>query len=450
MKKISLGLVSNVSSGVSTRRQNRTVSLWAVTICLLMTGLNLSAQTCQKIAVASLIKRMPQPWPNALEALKNRDNTDEHFRPYADEMRVLLAQIEQPNPVTMRKQKEAQAMSDKFKQDGVDQMTDEQKLAYAKQQNIGGMQGNIDFAQKMQDPAFRKKFEAMSPQEKMALMQQQGMMKTPAPPQQSSNPMQADMQVLLQDPAFRAKWQKMSPSEQQAYIENYKKSKVYDANKRPAPQGQSQGSLMDAFEEDTTKPNSPMSDATQQTRNLGNALKEMLSLVQNTVDQFDQSSEKNNADQQTALNESLKKQNAEGIAMAKKQGKSGVAWIFTNPKADHEIRLQFLNKNLTLANTTLASLSGEWSKRQTQLNILSTVYQAAMNKISFGETFYSDDKQLQNLSNLAGQQALIFASLKDIDELFHRATIMAAKAQDALEAENQVTVGPRELTMDGS
>ncbi len=74
-----------------------------------------------------------------------------------------------------------EALGTQMQNDHVQQMNDDQKLQYAQnnQQLNGGNPDAIAWAQKMKDdPAEKAKFQAMTPDQKMAYMQQNGLMKS--------------------------------------------------------------------------------------------------------------------------------------------------------------------------------------------------------------------------------------------------------------------------------
>lgn len=369
---------------------------------------------------------------------------------YADQIRVLTDNIKQLNPISVRMQQQAVATDAKFKADGVDKMTDTQKLTYAKQQNLGGAgSGNrIDFAQKMQDPAFRKQFEAMTPQQKMALMQQQGVMTAPATVPQTSNPMQADMVAMMQDPAMREKWKNMSAAEKQAFIEQQKKAKGYNESKRPSqPKTDAGGGFGDMLDSpaSATPASAPIGLAIAKTRALQEALTDLAKSVKAMADQQQQQDEQAMATMQKAIQEAGKKQISDGIAEAKRQGKTGVSWLLTNPAEDHRIRMDALQQLQRLDNTTLTTAAAEWTKRQVSLKKIIAEYQTAMTSIQYGESLFADDKQFQNLATLSGQQATVFSALQDIDTAFNKMASQAAKTQDLLVGEGKMTIGPRQF-----
>ena len=412
-----------------------------------------NAQTMQKIDMPATIGSVPQVYLSVQEAFVNMNggNTYGRFQPFGFDMQALADKIPTPNPVTLRVKQLAIAQDQKFKADGLDKMSDSQKIDYAKQQGLGGPDAanRLTFAQKMQDPEFKKKFDAMSPQEKVAVVQQQGMIKQQPTMPVSGNPMQTDMMAIMQDPAMREKWQKMSPDEKHTFIENYKKSKGYDESKRQnqAQSGDS-GGLGNML--DDNSPSKPASlsladDAIFKSKNLIDVVNSNITFSQNTADQFKQNDAKIQSDLQLALTDLGKKATAEGIAEAKQQGKTGVNWVLTNPQGEHILRLQFLNKRVAAGNAALAALTSEWNNRQANLKTLAADYQAAIAKINFGEALYSDDSQLQSLAVLAGYQGGIFSGLKQIDENFYACSLASSNIQRDLNDENLMQIGARQL-----
>lgn len=422
---------------------------------LLISGLLTSgamAQLPQRADIGLLLNQLPKLPTTTQEALAliGPGKTDRYLS-YADALRELTEKTKQPNPITLRKQGQAQATDARFKADGVDKMSDTEKIAYAKKENLGGAgsSNRIDFAQQMQDPAFRKQFEAMTPQQKMALMQQQGVMAAPAAPPQTSNPMQADMMAMMQNPAMRERWKNTSPAEKQAFIEQQKKAKGYDASKQP-PQPQTGtsggfGDMLDGPATPTGPATAPVGVAITTTRSLQESLTELAKTIQAMADQQQQQADQTQATIQKAITEASKKQMAEGIAEARRQGKSGDAWVLTNPAEEHQIRLTALQQQQRNDNTTLATTTTEWTKRQTALKKLVADYQTAMNNIQYGESLFSDDSQFQNVAALTGQQVAVFSALQKIDDLFSKITRLAAQTQNLLDDEGKMKISPRQL-----
>ncbi len=411
-----------------------------------------SAQTPQRTDIGSLLTQLPKLPATTQDALAMGTNLSDRYLSYADQLRGLMEKIQTLNPISIRMQKQAVATDAKFKADGVDKMTDDQKIAYAKKEKLGGAGSGdrIDFARKMQDPAFQKQFEAMTPQQKMALMQQQGVLAAPAAMPPTGNPMQADMMALMQDPAMRERWKNMSPAEKQTFIEQQKKAKGYDESKRRSQPktdagGAGFGDMLDGPASATPAPSAPVGVAIAKTRTLQEALTSLAKTIKALADQQQRQDDQAMTALQQAITEAGRKQSAEGIAEAKRQGKSGVAWLLTNPDEDHRIRVMFLQQRQRQDNTTLTNAAGEWANQQAALKKLIADYQSAMTGIQYGELLFGDDSQFQNLATLSGQQATVFGALQDIDTTFNRIAAQAAKTQDLLLDESKVTIGPRQF-----
>lgn len=414
------------------------------------------AQTPQRLDFIALLNRVPKPPANTQDALQLSQQPNPYY-PFANEMSALQEKLKQLNPVSVRKQNGAIAMDAKFKADGVDKMTDSQKLDYAKKNNLGGdgSGARIDFAKQMQDPAFQKKFQAMSPQEKMAYMQQQGVMQTPSTAPQSSNPMQADMMAMMQDPAMREKWKNMSPAERQAFIEAQKKAKGYDSSRRPAAaqsnSDQGFGSLLDDSPSTlkTTTGASAVTVALSKSKAFQDAVIAAAMTIKALSDKQTQQTDQAKADLQKTIQAMYQTNAKEGLAEAKRQGKSGNNWILTNTVLEKQTRVGACQQRQRLDNTTLTTAATEWSTRLATLQQAATDYQTAMNAIGYGEALFSDDSQFQNLATLSGYQAAVFGGLKDIDEAFNQMAKLAAETQTDLTSEQKASTGPRQLIMTG-
>ena len=420
-----------------------------------------TAQTPQHVNVGSLLDRVPKLPTTTQEALTiqkaaetNGRNADKYLS-YADEMQALSDKIKDLNPISVRLKNGAIAIDAKFKADGVDKMNDEQKIAYARQQKLGGAgsDGRLAFAEQMKDPAFQKKFQAMSPQEKMAYMQQQGVMQAPAAVPQTSNPMQAEMVAMMQDPAMREKWKAMSPSERQVFIEERKKAKGCDASRKPATtQTAASGSFDSMLDDGPSKPAaapSPANIALVKSKAFMDALVAVSSSIKTLVDQQKQQEEQAKANLQKVLQESAKTQISEGIAEAKRQGKSGQNWVLTNPALERQTRIAACQQRQRADNAALAATTAEWTKRLTALRQTSADYQLAMTAINYGESLFNDDSQFQNLATLSGHQASIFMALRDIDQSFGQLANQSAQTQTNLLDETKLTAGPRQLMQAG-
>lgn len=425
--------------------------------CVLL-SLTAAAQTPQKINIGSVIDRMPKLPASTQEALtiskaaEAGGRTADRYQSYADELQALSEKIKELNPISIRIQNKAIATDAKFKADGVDKMTDDQKIAYARQQKLGGpgSDGRLAFAEQMKDPAFQQKFQAMTPQEQMAYMQQKGVMKAPASIPQTSNPMQADMVAMMQDPAMREKWKTMSPTERQAFIEERKKAKGYDASRRPAATQTSTSGSFDSMLDDapTGKPSasaSPVTNALTKSKAFQDALVAINTTIQNLALKQNQQMDMAKANLQKVLEELVKQQSVEGKAEAKRQGKSGLNWVLTNPALERQTRIANCQERQRTDNASLVTIAAEWTSHLAALKQTATDYQAAMTAINFGESLYKDDSQFQNLATLSGHQQAILMALKNIDEAFGQLTNRTAQTQTNFLDESKLTAGPRQL-----
>jgi hypothetical protein len=149
---------------------------------------NASAQYIQKIDVVPYFAKVPTPPSTAKECYDKATysngsfNIDNVFKAPKDEIETIIKNINTPNEAFKQNANNVKSLTDQMQKDNVQSMTDDQKMEYMKThgQNVQGMpsQGRIDFAEKLKDPAFKAQFEKMSPQEKMAYMQNNGVMNT--------------------------------------------------------------------------------------------------------------------------------------------------------------------------------------------------------------------------------------------------------------------------------
>ncbi|WP_375444500.1 hypothetical protein [uncultured Fibrella sp.] len=406
------------------------------------------AQTPQRTDFTALLSQMPPLPGNAQSALAFSQQPSPYL-PYSDKLRSILDAIQQPNPVSQRAVQKGMAMDAQFKADGVDKMTDAQKIAYARQKNLGGpgSDNRLAFAEQMKDPAFQKRFQAMSTQEKMALMQQQGVLAKPAAVPQTSNPMQADMVAMMQDPAMREKWKNMSQAERQAFIEQQKKAKGYDTSRRPsAPTSDTSGSFADMIDGPSTAASgTPVMNAIDAVDALQTALTNLAKSTQTLAEQQLQQANQRQAAMQRTLTEAEKVQQAEGMAEAKRQGKSGQNWVLTNPAADRQIRVNAGTEQQKADNLTLSTAHSQWTQQQGVLRQAIATYQKAMTAINYGESLYADDTQFKNLTTLAGKQAAALSALQSIADSFSKVALLSATNQTNLINNSQPVSSPRQL-----
>lgn len=420
------------------------------TLLLLLLTLPALAQTPQRTDMAALIGRMPKLPTSTQEALSSTLQANPYQR-YGDELQAILVKIQAANPLTIRAQQKALATDAQFKADGVSEMTDDQKIAYARKKQLGGasMDGRMAFAQKMNDPAFQKKFQAMSTSGKMAVMQEMGATPKPVATTQSSNPMQADMTAMMQDPAMRAKWQAMSPAEKQAFIEERKKAKGYDASKRPAAKqaDDNGGSFADAIDSPgpATAAGSPLQVAIGKAQALQKALSDLAQFMQKQADSQLAQTNQRVAARTKAQADALAQQEREGMAEAKRQGKTGINWVLTNTRQDRQILLSSSQQQQQIDVSTLISAAREWAAKQAILILLNADYQSSMEVIKYGEAFFNDDSQFQNMGVMAGQQATAIGALQRINTVFDELTNRAAQNQTDLNSNSQVMTVERQL-----
>jgi len=132
----------------------------------------------------------PKECYTAITEDKGNYNTDKIMQPLKGQVEDVIKRISIPNQEAVNSMNSGKQLYDNMQKDNVKGMTQDQQMEYMKThgQGTAGMpnQGTMDFAQKMKDPAFKAQFDKMSPQEKMAYMQNSGMMNTNTSPAMSN------------------------------------------------------------------------------------------------------------------------------------------------------------------------------------------------------------------------------------------------------------------------
>lgn len=151
---------------------------------------NTSALYSQQIAresMMALIAKIPTIPSNILAADKSPDVV---YGPFEAEVMKITEQKQPNNSHTKKEILDAGTIYSEAQEKDVEGMTDEQRLEYFKTHGQGntGMPnaGTLDLAEKLKDPTFKARFEAMSTQEKMEYLKQSGIMNTTTRPKAES------------------------------------------------------------------------------------------------------------------------------------------------------------------------------------------------------------------------------------------------------------------------
>jgi hypothetical protein len=169
------------------------------------------AQTPAKIDILKAMNEIPAPPASVQDAYSKSTCTSQNcksdalFSAFESDWQSAQNQWKVLNQAQVRQMDSAKQLANSMKS-SVGQSTTQQ-LEAAKQ-NIPGVNPNVmSFAEQMQDPAFKQKFMAMTPEQKMAYMQSGGVVATPSNPAIDSDAgitktKQDFQQKMMSDPAL--------------------------------------------------------------------------------------------------------------------------------------------------------------------------------------------------------------------------------------------------------
>ncbi|WP_324677269.1 hypothetical protein [Hymenobacter sp. GOD-10R] len=205
------------------RLTNFLFSLLTLLLAALLPAAGAFAQKPVKAAVLPLFDKVPAP-PTAPSCSLKLPVGFADLQRQVDQLSYAIGSgrtAEQSKQETQMR-----SVSQKVAADGVEHMTDAQKMAYMQQQGAslpGYNPQAMQLAQQMKDPAFAAKFATMSDMEKAQYMQKQ--LAAPGSTQQrmvndpAFQAAQADFMQQMQSPSFRTAWEKKSEAEQDAYMQ---------------------------------------------------------------------------------------------------------------------------------------------------------------------------------------------------------------------------------------
>jgi hypothetical protein len=196
-----------------------------LTSAILTYGVTASAQSVAHVDLMKLLNELPpapasvQDAANNVKCANGNCNADALFEAFNRDFAAAKQAWGTVNTGQQQQIDSATRMVNTMKP--VDGKSKTEQLEAAK--NLPGANKNaLSLAQQMQDPAFRKKFNAMSKEEKLAYVQGQGVGNTPSSATDGdaglAKTKQDFTQRMASDPGFKERWSKMSRAEQDAYI----------------------------------------------------------------------------------------------------------------------------------------------------------------------------------------------------------------------------------------
>ncbi|GAA4013064.1 hypothetical protein GCM10022408_27440 [Hymenobacter fastidiosus] len=372
---------------------HRTVNLLLILILLLAFLLAAGAALAQKPVktdVSAYFDRIPVP-PTAFTAALRRPagfaELDKQLQPLS------LGTGPGRNAGQTRDAKAQQASGQQAADAGLDQMTEQQQLAYLQQQGASMPGYNaqaVKLAQQMEDPAVQAKLDQMSDAEKTRFMQAQLAPAGSASSQMMADPgfqaAQAEFMQQMENATFSTAWEKKSETEQNAYMArlmrkhgmNEAKMKTMAGPPHP-PQSAPlvTTAVMEAFRTMTEAATTEMSTApfmrlrTQLQQNLEAVL----------------------AEQQTRR----APQAREGDCRGQQQ--------------QYDQDRQYLKRRMDVMTKSLTQLTATWTAQKTQLKARALPFQTELAKIHYGDDIQRpEEKPL--LSVLAGGQQLILSQVQ--------------------------------------
>ncbi|GEM_PF-6117316 len=284
-----------------------------------------------------------------------------------------------------------------------------EQLEYAKHMPGANTQA-LSFAQQMQDPAFKKKFQAMSPQEKLAYVQGHGVGGAPSNSvidQDSglSKTKQDFTNRMISDPAFAAQWKRMTPAEQNAYMKqqadkngtDWKAIAARSRAKNPAAQRSDTttssntnddsggGLLSDDSSPSSANAASPAAGLAQQANTATSRLLGFHPSILPLIPSIDSIIRADNQRMQQALN----KHEDELKALAKSKGIGSIV----DPPGVHKIREAEMEHEIADVNTALANLQSAWNQDKAQITGIVSGYNTNLIQSNYCADFTSPAEQ---------------------------------------------------------
>ncbi|MBG8551971.1 Hint domain-containing protein [Hymenobacter guriensis] len=298
-------------------------------------------------------------------------------------------------PEQSRAAETMQAFGAQASADGIEHMTDQQKMAYLQQGT--GMPGSnaqtMQLAQQMQDPAFQAKLAKMSDAEKAQFLQQQ--MAAPGSAQQrlTANPAyqaaQADFMQQMRDPAFQKAWAKKSEAEQDAYTEQLmRKHGLNEASVKSVAGKTPAAPLGPLVTKAALEAYSTMSTALASSSQQPSALQRLTTALHTDMMALEQS------------------QQAQRLPEAKDGDCAGQQRVY-------EQNRQFFKRRQELMRQYLPRLTAAWTAHKAQLKARVAPFQKELAAIHYTDDIKREDEKA-NIAPLAGGQQQMLLEVQSL------------------------------------
>ncbi|MCR5886736.1 Hint domain-containing protein [Hymenobacter sp. J193] len=289
-----------------------------------------------------------------------------------------------------------QAFGEQATADGVENMTDQQKMAYLQQQGSalpGHNAQALQLAQQMQDPAFQAKLAKMSDAEKAQFLQQQ--MAAPGSAQQrlTANPAyqaaQAEFMQQMRDPAFQKAWAKKSEAEQDAYTEQLmRKHGLNEASMKSVAGKTPAAPLGPLVTKAALEAYSTMSTALAASSQTPSALQRLTTALHSDMMALEQS------------------QQAQRLPEAKDGDCAGQQRVY-------EQNRQFFKRRQDLMRQYLPRLTAAWTAHKAQLKARVAPFQKELAAIHYTDDIRREDEKA-NIAPLAGGQQQMLMEVQSL------------------------------------
>ncbi len=361
-------------------------------------------QSIAKIDMIAMLNTIPQP-PASVTMARDKStcnpsfcNSDALFAAFEQDFNSAESQWKVMNTAQQQQVDSAKQLASSLS--GLQGKSTSDQLAIA-QKNIPGMNtGAVSLAQQMQDPAFKAKFMAMTPEQKLAYMQSSGAIPASSNPAIDSDAgvtktKQDFQQKMMSDPSFAAQMKNMTPAQQDAYMQQQLNKNGTDWNAIAArsrqntaahpdttaasqPSSGNGDDLMTLDDNPSAAPNAASANLNQQSNATMAALQQFKPSTVTVAAHIDSIIAAAPVTLQTALKAHQQQVQASGAP----EGEGG----YSDPKGDHAIRLQYIAMEISDVNASLATLQNAFNSDKAKLMSMAGAYNTSLMKSSYGAT----------------------------------------------------------------
>ncbi len=405
-----------------------------IAIAFILVPLCARGQSIAKIDMIAMLKEIPQP-PSSVAMAYDKStcnpsfcNADALFTSFENDMNSAESQWKVMNVAQQQQVDSAKQLAASLS--GIQGKSTSEQLAIA-QKNIPGMNtGAVSMAQQMQDPAFKAKFMAMTPEQKLAYMQSSGAIPASSNPAIDSDAgvtktRQDFQQKMMSDPSFATQMKNMTPAQQDAYMQQQLNKNGTDWNaiaarsrantaahpdttgQAASTMGSSTGNdLMTLDDNPSSAPSSSTVLLVQQSTAAMSALQQFNPSTTAAAAHIDSIIASAPGKLQAALKAHQQQLQASGAP----QGEGG----YSDPKGDRAIRLQYITNEISDVNAALASLNSAFNSDKSKLNTIVGAYNTSLVKSGYGATLTSPADQA-NITGLAKTQIQAMSAEQNLE-----------------------------------